>query len=220
MRDVLDLIDNVLDDVSLSRDAMRCRSRLGSERPGRADGVRRYVITGAPGAGKTTILAALRQRGYAVIDEAATDVIARDQASGSAEPWRDADFLTKIALLQHERQQLPAPAGSTVQVFDRSPICTLALAHYLERPVPPLLAEEVDRVLAQAIYRPRVFFVRLLGSITPTAARRITYPQSVRFERFHEQAYRRHGFELVDVPASGTQERADLVDRLIRTWDA
>jgi predicted ATPase len=182
--------------------------------------VRRYVITGAPGAGKTTILAALRRRGYAVVDEAATDVIAREQASGSAEPWHDADFLDKIALLQHERRQLQAPTGATVQVFDRSPICTLALAHYLERPVTPLLAEEVDRVLAEAIYQPRVFFVRLLGFITPTAARRITYPQSVRFERCHEQAYRSHGFELVDVPAGPAAERADLVDRLIRVWDA
>ena len=182
--------------------------------------MRRYVITGAPGAGKTTILAALERRGHAVIGEAATDVIARRQASGSAEPWRDADFLDTIALLQHERQQTPAPAGTTVQIFDRSPICTLALAHYLERPVTPLLAEEVDWVLAEAIYRPRVFFVRLLGFITPTAARRITYPQSVRFERFHEQAYRSHGFELVDVPPGTARERADLVDRLIRTSDA
>ena len=179
--------------------------------------MRRYIITGAPGAGKTTILAALRDRGYAVVDEAATDVIARHLATGRDQPSHDAGFLDAIARLQRERQQQPAPA-TTVQVFDRSPICTLALAHYLGQPVTPFLAREVDRVVAAGLYQPRVFFVHLLGFITPTAARRITLAQSIRFQRFHEQAYRDHGFELVDVPAGTLDDRVRLVDRHIRSW--
>jgi predicted ATPase len=180
--------------------------------------MRRYIITGAPGAGKTAILAALQDRGYAVVDEAATDVIAHEQALGRDEPWRDASFIDAITLLQRERQQQPAPPATTVQVFDRSPICTFALAHYVGQPVTPTLAREVDRVVAEGIYQPRVFFVHLLGFITPTAARRISFAQSVRFERFHEQAYRDHGFELVDVPAGTLEERVELVDGYIRSW--
>ena len=180
--------------------------------------MRRYIITGAPGAGKTTILAGLRARGYAVVDEAATDFISREQALGRDEPWRDAGFFDAIALLQRERQQQPAPAATAVQVFDRSPVCTFALAHYSQRPVTPFLASEVDRVVAEGIYQPRVFFVHLLGFITPTAVRRISLAQSVRFERFHEQAYRDHGFELVDVPAGTVEERVDRVDQHIRSW--
>jgi predicted ATPase len=154
--------------------------------------VRRYIITGAPGAGKTTLLAALRDRGYAVVDEAATDVIAREQALGRDEPRHDADIIDTITRLQRERQQQLALPATAVQVFDRSPICTLALAHYLGRPVTPILDREVDRVVTEGIYQPRVFFVRLLGFITPTAVRRISFAQSVRFELFHEQAYRDH----------------------------
>jgi predicted ATPase len=180
--------------------------------------MRRYIITGAPGAGKTTILAALRDDGYAVVDEAATDVIARRHARGVDEPWRDEDFVDEITLLQRDRQQQPPPPATPVQVFDRSPICTLALAHYIGRPATPTLAREVERVVAAGIYEPRVFIVRLLGFITPTAARRITLAQSVRFEGFHEQAYRDHGFELVEVPAAAVEERVRLVDRHIRAW--
>jgi predicted ATPase len=180
--------------------------------------MRRYIITGAPGAGKTTILAALRDRGYAVVDEAATDVIAREQALGRDRPSHDAGFIDAIALLQRERQQQPAPPTATVQVFDRSPICTLALAHYLGQPVTPILTHEVDRVVAARIYQPRVFFVHLLGFITPTAARRITLAQSIRFEQFHQQAYRDHGFELVDVPVGTLEDRVQLIDRHIRSW--
>jgi predicted ATPase len=179
--------------------------------------MQRYVITGAPGAGKTTILAALRDRGYAVVAEAATDVNVRLQARGLDEPWRDPGFLDAITLLQRERLKQPAPPGTAVQVFDRSPICTLALARYLDRPVPPSLASEVDRVLAEATFQRRVFFVRLLGFITPTAVRRISFAQSVAFERFHEQAYLEHGFELVDVPAGTVEERLELIEGCLRS---
>jgi predicted ATPase len=180
--------------------------------------MRRYIITGAPGAGKTTVLAALRDRGYAVVDEAATDVNIRLQALGSDEAWRESVFIDAITLLQRERLEQPAPPATAVQVFDRSPICTLALARYLGLPVSPVLAGELDRVAAEGTYQPRVFFVRLLGFITPTAVRRITLEQSVAFERFHEQAYRDHGFELVTVPAGSVEERVELIDGCIRSW--
>jgi predicted ATPase len=180
--------------------------------------VRRYIITGAPGAGKTTIVAALHDRGYAVVGEAATDVIAQEQALGREESWRDAGFIDAITLLQRERQEQPVMPTTTVQIFDRSPICTLALAHYGQRPVTPILAGEVGRIVAERIYQPRVFFVQLLGFITPTAARRISLAQSVRFERIHRQAYRDHGFELVDVPPGTLEERVELVDGCLRSW--
>jgi predicted ATPase len=180
--------------------------------------MRRYIITGAPGAGKTTILTVLRARGYAVVDEAATDIIARNQARGRGEPWRDTAFVDAIALLQRERQEQPVPPGTAVQVYDRSPICTFALAQYSARPVTRILAREVDRVIREGIYQRRVFFVRLLGFVTRTAARRISLAQSIRFERFHEEAYRDHGFDLVDVPVGTIKERVDLVDRYIRSW--
>jgi predicted ATPase len=38
--------------------------------------MKRYILTGAPGAGKTAILRALERNGRVVIEEAATDVIA------------------------------------------------------------------------------------------------------------------------------------------------
>jgi hypothetical protein len=45
--------------------------------------MRRYIITGAPGAEKTAILQELKVRGYAVVGEAATDVIACGAGPGT-----------------------------------------------------------------------------------------------------------------------------------------
>ncbi len=58
------------------------------------------MLTGAPGAGKTVLAAELRERGYTVVPEAATDVIAKHQAAGVEEPWLCAGFASEIALLQ------------------------------------------------------------------------------------------------------------------------
>jgi predicted ATPase len=153
-----------------------------------------------------------------VVDEAATDVIARQQALGRDEPWLGAGFVDVITGVHRQRQEQPAPPGSAVQVYDRSPICTRALAGHLGRSVTAVLAAEVDRVVRDRIYQPHVFFVHLLGFVTPTAARRITLAQSRRFEELHEQAHRAHGYELVDVPAGTVEERATLVDRYLRSW--
>jgi len=55
------------------------------------------------------------------------------------------DFIDLIVGLQQQRQMAPVPATVAVQFYDRSPLCTLALAHYLGRPIMPVLAQEVGR---------------------------------------------------------------------------
>jgi predicted ATPase len=85
---------------------------------------RRYVLTGARGAGKTALAVTLRERGYLVVAEAATDVIADEQARGVDEPWRAVDFLDKIARLRRQRQLSQIADRIQVQVYDRSPPCT------------------------------------------------------------------------------------------------
>ena len=92
--------------------------------------LKRYVLTGAPGGGKTVLAHALRQRGYCVVDEAATDVITAQQARGMEQPWQRPDFLEAITRLQRQRQTSPVSSTVAVQIYDRSPLCTLALARY------------------------------------------------------------------------------------------
>lgn len=108
--------------------------------------MKRYVLTGAPGCGKTTILGAMAARGWAIVAEAATDVIAAAQAAGNAHPERSARFIDDIVGLQKRRQIEGAQDREEVQLFDRSPICTWALAVYLGYPISAALRAEVDRL--------------------------------------------------------------------------
>jgi predicted ATPase len=173
-----------------------------------------YVLTGAPGAGKTAILRQLERDGAAVVEEAATDVIALEHALGRPEPWQSADFAGRVLALQRQREQRAAQDGGGVPVFfDRSPVCTLALSRFLGHPVSPLLTAEVERAVAGRRYGEAVFFVRGLGFVEPTAARRISPADAAAFETVHEQTYRELGFRLIDVPAGPVTERAGLVKR-------
>ena len=133
--------------------------------------MRRYILTGAPGSGKTSILRILAARGYPVIAEAATDVISAEQAAGVAEPWQDPLFVDKIIDLQRSRQQRskqlnqPGNDAGLVEFYDRSPVCTLALARYSGFEPSAALSAELARIAEQSVYQREVFFVRPLGFI-------------------------------------------------------
>jgi predicted ATPase len=178
--------------------------------------MRRFVITGAPGAGKTAILRQLELDGFSVVEEAATDVIAAAHAQGIDQPWTDPSFIDAIAKLQRERQIRASYQPDEVQFHDRCAVCTAALAVYVGYPFSPFLAGELERIQKEAVYDRRVFFVRNLGFVTPTEARRISYEDTVRFERIHEETYRQFGFELVFVEPGTLAERVGLIKAAIR----
>jgi hypothetical protein len=52
-----------------------------------------------------------------------------------------------------------------------------------------------------------------LGFITPTQARRISFEESLRFERVHEETYRSFGFELVPIATASLLDRVDAIKR-------
>ena len=166
----------------------------------------RYILTGAPGAGKTALLRLLERRGHAVVEEAATDVIALEQALGRDEPWTDPGFIDLIVALQ---KQLQTAVGSGF--FDRSPVCTWALAEFQGFEPPPCLEAEIARIEADRVYERRVFFIENLGFVTPTAARRISYEDALRFEQVHIETYRRLGYDLIFIPPGDLNIRAAQV---------
>jgi predicted ATPase len=173
--------------------------------------VSHFILTGAPGAGKTIILRQLEVMGFAVVEEAATDVIALAQARGVAEPHREADFLDAITSLQERRRAATALAPAGLVFHDRSPICTLALAEFLGLPTPTVLVEALASIERSGFYDRRVLFVRNLGFIVNTAARRISFEDTLGFEQVHEATYRRLGYELVLIEPGGPVDRARRV---------
>jgi predicted ATPase len=173
--------------------------------------MQRYILTGAPGAGKTVLLRRLELAGYGVIEEAATDLIALVTAQGVERHWEAPNFIDDIVALQRARQLRAAAWADEVVFFDRSPICTWALCEYAGRAPPPILVEEVERIEREGAYERRVFFLDLMGFITPTEARRISLAESERFAAIHADVYARYGYELIRLPPADVETRFETV---------
>ena len=161
--------------------------------------MKRFILTGAPGAGKTSIINALAAMGHSVVREAATDVIAAENRLGNAEPWRSPDFIDKIIALQQERRLEPSDLSAALQFHDRSAVCTHALATFLGFAPSAALLEEMDRIDREGVFQKRVFFIENLGFVEPTLARRISFEDSLAFEKVHRETYGSFGYECVSV---------------------
>ena len=165
--------------------------------------IKRFILTGTPGSGKTSVIRELEKLGHAVIHEAATDVIAQEQAKGIEKPWEEPDFVDEIIFMQKERQMT---ITGDLQFYDRSPFCTYALDKYLaywkgiEFTPSPVLLDEIDRCLKNNVYQNKVFFFENLGFIEHTDARKISYEDALIFEQIHLDVYKEFGFDAIMVP--------------------
>ena len=166
--------------------------------------VKRFIFTGTPGSGKTSVILALEKLGHAVIHEAATDVISIEQAKGYDAPWEEPEFVDQITHMQKERQ---VNAVGDLQFYDRTPLCTYALGKYLGYAPSNILLDEIDRCLKDDIYQNKVFFFENLGFIEHTDARKISYEDALIFEQIHLDVYKEFGFEIIMVPKRLTVEQ-------------
>jgi predicted ATPase len=73
------------------------------------------------------------------------------------------------------------------------------------------------QVRASAIYQKQVFFIQHLGFIMPTEARRISFEETLRFERVHEETYHNFGFECVPIAPGSLLDRVEAIKRSARS---
>jgi predicted ATPase len=173
--------------------------------------MKKYILTGMPGCGKTALIRGLEMQGYQVVEEAATDVIAYAHAQGNVTPWANTYFIDQIVALQKQRQLQQEKIAAQVQFYDRSPLCTYTLALYLGFAPSALLLAEIERIQKQQIYQTQVFFIENLGFCTPTQARTLTFEEALSFGVLHTEIYTQFGYECVVIPAASVHERMKLL---------
>ncbi len=170
-----------------------------------------YVLTGAPGSGKTAILdhigADIRRVG-----EPAREILEEQRAVGGAgTPDRDpslfADLLLRRSIDKHEAAQRWEESA----VFDRGvPDCIAYAALMGVDPTPSILASEVYR------YHSEVLVLEPWEEIyVVDEERTMSFADTIPFQEALMDAYGRAGYTLVEVPRDSVENRAAFVRDLI-----
>ena len=167
--------------------------------------IKKYILTGGPGSGKSSIILDLEQRGYATIREAAEDVIKYQQALGNKEPWTNKDFQIWIYKLQLQREK---SLQNPEKVFlDRGIVDELAYCEFRKEEPPKGLIEQITNLN----YQSPIFLIENLGHCQQTEVRQEKLEQALTIERLLEKTYRGLGYEIIKIPPAPLQERTDLI---------
>jgi predicted ATPase len=138
-----------------------------------------FILTGAPGSGKTAILRQLGNE-FICIDEPAREILAEQRATGGRGTWEQDASLFVHLLLQRsiEKHEMARGSEGTV-VFDRGiPDCVVYAVRAGIDPTPSLEAVEVYR------YQPHVLFLEPWRDIYETDDERImSFDDTVSFSR-------------------------------------
>ncbi|MBN9069855.1 MAG: AAA family ATPase [Rhizobiales bacterium] len=168
-----------------------------------------FVLTGGPGSGKTTLIEALKAKGYATAPEAGRTVI-RDQIAtgGSALPWADRLLFAECMLAFDLRNHAEAREWSGPVFFDRGVPDVVGYLELCGLPVPPA----TGKAARSYRYARRVFALPPWPEIFgQDAERKQSFDEAERTYRAMVAVYSRLGYELMEAPRAQVDERADFV---------
>jgi len=165
-----------------------------------------FVLTGGPGSGKSTLIEALANAGYAHSVEAGRGVIQAQRAiGGAALPWRDPLAFAELMLCWEMRSYAIAGAQPGPVFFDRGVPDVLGYLRLLNLPVPP----HMEKAAELFRYNRRVFIAPPWPDIfRQDGERRQDFDEAVRTYEAMVATYGAYGYELMELP------RASIADRL------
>lgn len=168
-----------------------------------------FVLTGGPGSGKSTLVSALRERGFMTVDESGRAIIREELAEGGdALPWGDrARFAQRMLDRETENHARMRESSATV-IFDRGIPDVIGYLRLCDLPV-PAAADEAARIWR---YNPLVFIAPFWAQIyAQDAERKQSAEEAERTYLTMHAVYSEYGYELAELPLATVEERTEFV---------
>ena len=164
-----------------------------------------FVVTGGPGAGKTSLIEELARRGLHTTPESGRAIIREEMESGGkALPWADRAAYAKRMLERDLRAYRAAEALTGPVIFDRGIPDILGYLTLCGLPVPPRTASAAR----DTRYSRRVFLAPYWGDDTE---RRQGRAEAEATCKAMVETYTGLGYEIIELPRIGIAHRADFV---------
>jgi len=168
----------------------------------------KFIITGAPGSGKTSLLAALEQERYTCCGEASRQLILELTAKGSrCLPWIDLPCFAQLVLARMIAGYRSAPAAGP-SFFDRGIPDIIAYLSAAGLPV----SDKYKTSLRRYPYDNTVFFLPPWEDIYVQDPQRWqTFDEARVIDEHLRDTYRSAGYRIVLLPRSTVTERVECI---------
>ncbi|HEX6429346.1 MAG TPA: AAA family ATPase [Niastella sp.] len=169
----------------------------------------KYLITGGPGAGKTSLLQALKEAGYHCSEEASRQVIAEEVAKGTdCLPWSNLSCFAGKVLERMTALYTQAAANVGITFFDRGIPDIIAYQQAAGVPVD----NKYYTTFQQHPYHQLVFILPPWKHIYVNDAERWqTFEEAVHLYTSIRETYQAFGFTLVTVPEAPVENRMQFI---------
>lgn len=169
---------------------------------------KKYIVTGAPGTGKTSVINELKKRGFHCISEKSREII-NDQiiSGGDILPWKNQlAFENKIINLR-TKQYLSSP-DDCICFFDRSVIDVIAYLKINNLEV----TSEINNNIKKCNYNSRVFYTPFWKNIyKKDNERKEEIEQAIKIGSAIMSVYQSKGYEMIEIPKISIEERANFI---------
>ncbi len=173
---------------------------------------KRFVITGAMGSGKSTVLKLLQAEGLTVVEEPARQILAEQRSIGDESvPEKNPKFFTQLLLSRAIYQYKQMQHLDAIVIYDRGVPDIIAYAQLFDLDYLP--AHKASKLYR---YETNVFIFPAWKDIYVTDDERImSFEAAKNFGIEAQKIYKEYGYTLIDVPCVSPQERAQfIIERL------
>ncbi|WP_299710875.1 AAA family ATPase [uncultured Tenacibaculum sp.] len=174
--------------------------------------MKRYIITGAPSTGKTTLINSLQKNGHTVFEEVSRRIIISEQQKNSNKtPWENVSGFTKL-VHQQTIKELHTPILQHAFV-DRGLADNIAYLQLKKQPV----SDDFLDFDYQSFYHNTVFFCPLWKEIYTQDEQRLqSFEEAKQLQNLLLNTYNDLGFSILEIPKTTVHKRLHFINTSLK----